>query len=117
MQNLQKLEAEKNARREQLLETERNRLALLEREEQACAEKLGIYRQYPYPEEVSSLTEAQASEAESRYEIITGGISAEQKELEERARLSETGYAGQVRMEADGTALVISGASARRFQP
>ena len=39
------------------------------------------------------------------------------KELEERARLSETGYAGQVRMEADGTALVISGASARRFQP
>ncbi len=89
VQNLQKLEAEKNARREQLLETERNRLALLEREEQACAEKLGIYRQYPYPEEVSSLTEAQASEAESRYEIITGGISAEQKELEERARTAQ----------------------------
>ena len=39
------------------------------------------------------------------------------KELVEKARLEETGYAGQVRMEADGTALVISGTSARRFQP
>lgn len=39
------------------------------------------------------------------------------KELEEKARLEETGYAGQVRMEADGTALVISGTAARRFQP
>ena len=55
---------------------EEETLALLEREEQACAEKLGIYQQYPYPEEALSITEAQASEAESRYEIITGRIPA-----------------------------------------
>lgn len=39
------------------------------------------------------------------------------RDLAEYARLDSTGYAGQVRMLADGTALVISGASAWRFQP
>lgn len=39
------------------------------------------------------------------------------RELQEHGRLEETGYAGQVRMEAAGTALVISGTSARRFMP
>ena len=93
VKNLQKLEAEKNAKREQLLETERNRLALLEREAWACGEKLEKYRQYPFPEEEPlSLTEAQAKEAESRYEIITNGISAEQKELEERVRAAQKRY-------------------------
>ncbi len=39
------------------------------------------------------------------------------RDLVEYARLDSTGYAGQVRMLPDGTALVISGASAWRFCP
>ena len=93
VQNLQKLETEKNARREQMLETEKNRLALLERDGRACGEKLETYRQYPSPEESGeTFTEAQAREAESRFEIITNGISARQKELEERVRSAQKRY-------------------------
>ena len=39
------------------------------------------------------------------------------RELQERARLASTDYAGQVRMEEDGTVLLISGTSAWRFLP
>jgi len=39
------------------------------------------------------------------------------RDLTEYARLDDTGYAGQVRMQADGTALVIGGSSAWRFVP
>lgn len=39
------------------------------------------------------------------------------RELQEHARLEGTGYAQQVQMEPNGTALVISGTSARRFMP
>lgn len=92
VRNLQKLEQEKVARREQQLETEKNRLAALERESEICGEKLTKYRQYPYPEQREPYTEQQAREAESRYEIITNGISAEQKELEERAREAQVQY-------------------------
>lgn len=127
---LQKLELEKNARREQELETLKNRAGVLERAEEACGEKLATYRQYPVLEEdgswqtaaenagaesvtgeraeenqekepfdtesakekkagttaVKGFTDVQAKEAESRYQIITNGVSAEQKELEERVR-------------------------------
>jgi len=169
--NLQKLESGKISRLEQALLTERNRLAGLEREEEACIAKLAHYRQYSYPEEealsgkggklplgmaeksqsdkggelslgmaeksqsgkggklplgvpeksqadkggelpsglpegrqpgertggtgaagVALLSAEQAKEAEIRYETITSGISAEQKELEERAEKSEKRY-------------------------
>lgn len=40
-----------------------------------------------------------------------------QQDLTEYARLADTNYAGQVRMENDGTALLISGALAWRFLP
>lgn len=39
------------------------------------------------------------------------------RDLMEYARLDSTDYAGQVRMEEDGTALIISGTSAWRFRP
>lgn len=39
------------------------------------------------------------------------------RDLTEFARLDSTDYAGQVRMQEDGTALVISGTSAWRFRP
>ena len=39
------------------------------------------------------------------------------RDLTETARLDGTDYAGQVQMEEDGTALLIAGASARRFLP
>lgn len=39
------------------------------------------------------------------------------RDLQEYARLEETGYAGQIRAEADGTVLVISRTSAKRFMP
>ena len=39
------------------------------------------------------------------------------RELQEKARLDSTDYAGQVRMESDGTVLLIAGTSAWRFLP
>lgn len=39
------------------------------------------------------------------------------RELQEKARLESTDYAGQVRMESDGAVLLISGTSAWRFLP
>ena len=39
------------------------------------------------------------------------------RDLEEHARLEETGYAGQVQMREDGTALLLSGTFAQRFIP
>ena len=137
VRNLQKLEQEKNARREQELETEKNRLAALEREGEVCGERLVRYQQYPLPKQtkdsssarspeeslidaqsreessaaqmtedslsgaqlpkesfsvVQPFTQQQAKEAESRYDIITNGISAEQKELEERVREARKRY-------------------------
>ena len=40
----------------------------------------------------SMMSKEQAEEAENRYEVITGGISAEQKELEERAEAAQKRY-------------------------
>ena len=39
------------------------------------------------------------------------------RDLQEHARLEDTQYAGQIQMRADGTALMISGASAWRYLP
>lgn len=97
--NLQKLEQGKIAGLEQNLETAGNRLAALEREEEICGEKCLRYGQYEYlPERKSPesslqpLTEERAREAEIRYEAITGGIGAEQRELEERAEKAGKRY-------------------------
>lgn len=91
--NLQKLEKDKILHLEQNLATERNRLAMLEREAEGCQERLLRYRQYPDPTEEAlpqgRLSEKEAKEAENRYEVITGGISAEQRELEERAEKAQ----------------------------
>lgn len=92
VETLQKLELEKNAQREQELETERNRAQTLERAGQAWGEKLVTYGQYPCPEKAPAFTQDQAQKAESRYEIITNGISAKQKELEERIRTAQKRY-------------------------
>ena len=45
------------------------------------------------------------------------GMVVYNKNLEEYAKLEDTGYAGQVQIDADGTVLVISGTSAQRFLP
>ena len=113
MVNLQKLEQGKIERLEQTLVTERNRMTALEREGEICGEKRLRYRQYPglpneepaegIPEEEKKqksagaeatqpqvlqngkrLSKQQAKEAETRFEVITSGIGAEQRELEER---------------------------------
>lgn len=108
--NLQKLEREKIERLEQELLTGKNRLAALERSLEDCAQKRARYGQYGLdgaegeyaPDGAegafaadgmeSVLSEEQAVEAENRYEVITGGISAEQKELEERAEAARKRY-------------------------
>lgn len=114
--NLQKLEKEKISRLEQALLTGRNSLAVLEKELEKCAKKKVSYQQYgriaketgfsgreKQSEEKSSLPLAEqekmesgkllsaewAREWENRYEVITSGVSAEQKELEERAETAE----------------------------
>ncbi len=108
--NLQKLEREKTERLEQELLTGKNRLAALERSLEDCAQKRAKYGQYgledaegeylpdgveglPAADGVKSMmSKEQAEEAENRYEVITGGISAEQKELEERAEAAQKRY-------------------------
>ncbi len=102
--NLRKLELEKTAKLEQELETEQNRLTALEWELKSCMEKCLKYRQYPQPEEKAveavserslpdaPLSQEQAGEAEIRYEVITGGIGAEQRELEQRAEKAQKRY-------------------------
>jgi len=91
--HLQKLEKEKLARLEQELITERNRLAALERETEECAGKQAGYCQYPgVSVESARLSREQAAEAENRYDVITSGISLEQKELEARAESAEKRY-------------------------
>ncbi len=107
VQNLQKLEREKISRLEQELITERNRLAALERELEDCEGKMVRYMQYAaagaVPESGKAgiedgrqtpggLSSEQVKEAENRYEAITSGISAEQKELEARAESAGKRY-------------------------
>ena len=93
--NLQKLEQGKITKLEQDLVTEHNRLAALERESENCAEKCLKYQQYQKPpvEEIIPVSEGQAREAEIRYEVITSGIGAEQRELEQRVEKAQKRYA------------------------
>lgn len=88
--NLQKLEQDRIAGWEQKLETGRNRLAALERKTEEYGEKCLRYQSYERTEQL--LSETEAEEAEIRYEVITGGIGAEQRELEERARKAGKRY-------------------------
>lgn len=107
--NLQKLENDKIGKLEQELATGRNRLAALEHELEECTGKWAHYQQYLSSaeevqengfEELSSeyeisrdvMSSEQAKEAENRYEVITSGISAEQKELEARMEAAEKRY-------------------------
>ena len=45
------------------------------------------------------------------------GLVVYNSDLTEAARLADTDYAGQIRVEEDGTVLLISGTMARRFLP
>ncbi len=119
--NLQKLSKEKLGKLEQGLATEKNRLAALERELEECAGKKARYRQYPSAfgagkgmaagkegalqgagegvaagkENIAAgagMSAEEAKEAEARYEAITAGVSAQQKELEARTEAAEKRY-------------------------
>lgn len=109
--NLEKLEQGKLTKLEQELTTERNRLTALERELESCAEKCLKYQQYPLPAAgetdtgepdfgregrqgilTGETSEEEAKEAEIRYEVITSGIGAEQRELEQRVEKAQKRY-------------------------
>ncbi len=83
-------------RLEQELITDRNRLAALERGREEAGQKGNRFVQYSLLEEedllLSALTPQAAAEAEGRYDVITGGIGAEQKELEERVAAAGRRY-------------------------
>ncbi len=88
----QKLVTAKISKLEQEMVTMQNRLAAVERELEACAGKQIRYQQYDtnvWPQGQEALTVEWARQAESRYEVITSGIGAEQKELEERVERAQ----------------------------
>ncbi len=102
--NLQKLEMDKISKLEHQLVTQQNQLSALERTLENCKEKLVRYQQYAVgqetlnPENLEATAEStdkilpqdfHVSEAENRYEVITSGISAEQKELEARLEAAQ----------------------------
>lgn len=118
--NQQKLKKERIAKRTERLVTENNSLAEIGRKQEEIAGKLAYFGQYAkqgnaegsgqtYPEEKTgreedrqiclaeesgkALSDAEAQTAEIRYEAITSGISAEQKELERRLEAAEKRYA------------------------
>lgn len=87
--NLQKLEQGKIEKAEQALASEGNRFTMLEREAEICGEKRLRYGQYTDllqgdKEALDPISAQQAKEAETRYEVITSGIGAQQRELEDR---------------------------------
>lgn len=91
--NQRKLLKEKISRLEEKIDTGKNSLILLERELEECEKKQSRYQQYPTEtEETEELTPEGAKEAEVRYEVITSGIHAEQRELEERAMAAGKRY-------------------------
>lgn len=91
--NQKKLVKEKIAGLEEKIDTEKNRLLVLERELEDCEAKQVRYQQYRTgTQEQEELTAAKVKEAEARYEVITGGISAQQKELEARAEAAGKRY-------------------------
>lgn len=92
--NQKKLVKEKIDRIEEELDTEKNNLLILERQTEECNKKKAHYQQYPSmsEEQLQELKEEQAKEAEIRYEVITSGVNAEQKELEERVERAEKRY-------------------------
>ncbi|MCI8489428.1 MAG: hypothetical protein HFJ04_04135 [Lachnospiraceae bacterium] len=88
--NQQRLKTEKISKLEQKLVSEKNALYQLERALEECSRKQARYRQYAAGEKELAADEAEA--AENRYEAITAGIGAEQKELERRLELAERRY-------------------------
>ena len=102
--NLQKLKKERITGLEQALVTRGNQLTALERQAEVSRGRLAGYRQYSLlaeedtgaggtgSEAVEVMSKQAAKEAETRYEVITGGISAEQKELEGRAEKAQKRY-------------------------
>lgn len=89
----QKLKSGIIGKLEQDIATGRNRLIVLERKAEEYGGKLTHFGQYSVPEDAPGFTDAQAMEAENRYEVITSGISAERKDLEERVETAEGRYA------------------------
>jgi len=81
---------------EQELISGRNRLAALERDLEECIRRGRRYAQYSSEEKVrepeAALTKEAAAEAESRYQVITDGVTAEQKELETRVETAKRRY-------------------------
>ncbi|MBR6769665.1 MAG: hypothetical protein IKM28_00185 [Lachnospiraceae bacterium] len=118
--NQQRIKQEKISRLEQEMVSTGNRLRLLERELEECAARLIRYQQYGEGAEGQPLgtlqlpgkdeqvlkeiewTAEEAASAESRYEAITSGINAQQKDLEERVERAEKRY---VRAEEELNAL------------
>jgi hypothetical protein len=92
IENQKKLKREKIDRLTQKLISENNRMTVLEQEVKNCADKQALYRQYPKDTETPVLGEDEAKIAETRYEVITSGISAEQKDLEGRVATAEKRY-------------------------
>lgn len=94
IENQKKLLRERINKLEEALETRKNHLMQIEREIREGEEKQAHYRQYEITdgEEMEQLTQEMVREAEIRYEVITGGIHAQQKELEERVEVAGKRY-------------------------
>lgn len=93
----QRLKKERIAKRTERLVTAQNSLAELGRRMEELAGKQAYFGQYAKQAEAegpqSICREEEAQTAEIRYEAITSGISAEQKELERRLEAAEKRYA------------------------
>lgn len=94
LENQRKLIKEKISRLEEKINTEKNSVMLLERELEEGEKKQARYQQYKTDteNEIEELNLDDAKEAEVRYEVITMGISAEHKELEERVEAAGRRY-------------------------